>query len=203
MTGVPAKPLQMVNHKEELLNLWKKIFHQVYNASAYAQLFACSYLCINSSHLDKETAERNVKIYNSHKHFFRWFEHVTSYAAVLSITKLFEDKKKLSLCYLVSEAAKFKINHSDAYATLKNTHKETLKALMMARHNYFAHINKGFDKIDLPSRDKIFALLNDIASFLNALGMEFRKAELEGTHNYVWEEGFARRCQESFSINPR
>lgn len=191
----------MANNKEELLSLWQKIFNQVYEISAYAQLFACSYLCISSNHLDKETAERNLKILNTYKNFFSTFEHGISYAVVLSITKLFEDKKELSLLYLVSEAAKFKINHSkDAYATLKETHLETLKALKIARNNFFAHRNKEFNKFDLPSRDKIFALLKDIACFLNAIGREFKNSELKNTHVYAFEEGFAEGITRDFQL---
>ena len=137
---------------------------------------------------------------NTYKNFFGTLEGGIAYATVLSITKLFEEKKKLSLLYLVHEAAKFKINHGDAYTKLENTHQETLKALKAARDNFFAHRNKEFNKIDLPSRDKIFALLKDIADFLNAIGREFKSTGLKNTHVYAFKEGLAEGIKRDFQL---
>ncbi|MBI4359890.1 MAG: hypothetical protein HY564_02250 [Candidatus Jacksonbacteria bacterium] len=190
----------MPNNKEELLNLWKEIFSQVYEASYYTQLFACSYLCRSSAHLDTETVKKNLEIIDKHKNFFSQLEYGISYAVVLSIVKLFEPKNRLSLLYLSSEAKKFKITCDDLKNGLAEEDCETLKKLETARHNFFAHRNKEFSEVILPSRDKIFCLLKAIASFLNSIGMNFKNAGLESTHQYLWKEGFAEAVTKDFQL---
>lgn len=188
----------MVNNKNELVGLWKKIFNQVYETSSYAELFACSYLCRSHNHLNKEIAERNLEILKKHNGFFVPFEHGMAYAVVLSLTKLLEGEKQLSLHYLVCEAEKFKINKNREFNELKKKHQDTIDKLKIARDNFFAHRHKNFEKIDIPSRDTLFNLLNDTASFLNSIG-----SELEDSHSYLWNEeneGFAEETRRDFQL---
>ena len=195
----------MPNNKEELLSLWNRICSQVYKTSSYAELFACSYLCRSSNHLDKETVERNLEIIDRHKFFFQPLEDGISYAVVLSITKLFEKdekkKERLSLFNLISEAKKFHITCGDPEKDLSEENKETLKKLRIARNNFFAHGNKQFDKVVIPSRNQIFDFLKDITVFLNSIGMQFKyDGLLENSHQYAWKDGFAENIKKDFQL---
>lgn len=188
----------MHSSQDALLNLWKKIFNQLYEASAYAELLSCSYLSRSKLHLDSKTAERNVELQKRHVYFFDALEYGIAYAAVLSITKLFEPKERLSILNVINEAKKFKIDMATEFENLKKTHKKTLKQLKTARDEFFAHRRKDMEKINIPSRNDAFLLLNAIAELLKKIG-----SQIPPGHGYTWDEeneGFARDTRVSFQL---
>ena len=188
----------MHSSQDALLNLWKKIFNQLHEASAYAELLSCSYLSRSKTHLDLKTAERNIELQKRHIYFFRIMESGIAYATVLSITKLFESKERLSILNVINEAKKFKIDVTADFESLGKNHGKTLKQLKTARDEFFAHRRKDLEKTNVPSRDDIFALLHAIAELLKKIG-----SSMSPGHGHTWDyenEGFARDTRMSFQL---
>lgn len=188
----------MHSSQEDLLNLWRKIFNQLHEASAYAELLSCSYLSRSKTHLNLEVAERNVELQKRHLYFFNIMEHGIAYATVLSITKLFESKERLSILNVINEAEKFKIDVTGDFESLKKAHDNTLKQLKAARDEFFAHRRRDLEKVNIPSRDDIFALLHAVAELLKKIG-----AKIPPGNGHTWDEeneGFARDTRASFQL---
>lgn len=180
-------------NKTELKKIWQELFEQIYESTAYAEMFAYSRLCISTPYLPELTAERNLETWNIYVNFFVPLQHGMADALTLSITRLFENKKRHSLDYLVYEAKKLKIDKAQELTNLREKHKAVLGKTKKARDNFVAHRAKSFDKemTGLPSADEILNLLNDTATFLNSFGGVFGESDW-------WEEGFTERVRNDF-----
>lgn len=188
------------NNKEELKKLWDSFFARLYEATAYCELLFCCTLSISKVYLDEQTANYNLEVHKQCVYFFRALESSSCYALVLSMTQLFEDgknKQKETIPYLLDEAKKFKVDREKEFEEMKEKHKESLKLLKDARDTYFAHREKGQKPPDIPSSDRMYELINDIAKLLNSMGGTL----IDGGVSYPWkdeESGFKRQMQADF-----
>ena len=186
--------------KEKLRKLWGDFFHHLYEASTYCEMLFCCALAKSKNHVGDQTANHNVEIFKKYNYFFKSLEHGICYATTLSVTQLFEDgksKKNRTLAYLMDEAKKLKIDRDKEFAELKEKHKESLTQLKEARDACFAHRDKEFIEGKIPSRDKMYELINDIAKLLNSIGKDFD----DGGHSYWWKDeevGWAKTIQDEF-----
>lgn len=188
------------NNKGELKKLWDGFFNRLHEATAYCELLFCCALSKSTTYLDQETANYNLEVFTKYVYFFRALESGICYALVLSMTQLFEDgrdKQKETLSYLLDEAKKFKIDREKEFEELKEKHKVSLKLLKDARDTYFAHREKDQKPPTIPSANKMYELINDIARFLNSMGKDL----IEGGVSYWWKDedaGFKKQMQADF-----
>ncbi len=189
-----------IQTKDDLKKLWVDFFHHLYETSTYCELLYAPLLASSKKHIGEKTAKHNYEIIKKYNYFFNSVERGISYALVLSVTQMFEDgndKRKRTLAYLLDEARKFKINKWHNYESLQVRHKETLENLKSARDQYFAHRQKNLNVKSIPSANKMYALLNDIADLLNYIGQEFEN----GGETYLWhknEAGWSKKVQGDF-----
>lgn len=189
-----------MNNKEELKKLWDSFFSRLYETSTYCELLFCCALSKSTDYLDVQTANYNLEVHTEYVYFFRGLESGICYALVLSIMQLFEDgqdKRKETLSYLLNESKKFKIDRDEEFKELKEKHEVSLKILKDARDTYFAHREKDQKPPTIPSSDKMYELINDIAKLLNSMGGTL----IEGGISYSWkdeESGFKKQMQADF-----
>lgn len=187
-------------NKNELKVLWDSLFNHLYETSAYCELLFCCALSKSTDYMGERDASRNIEIMNKYNYFFRSLEAGICYATVLSVTQLFEDgkdKRKRTLSYLLDEAKKYKIDREKEYEELKEINKEALQLLKDARDTYFAHRAKDFVLPTIPSSDRMYELINDIAKLLNSMGGDLE----DGGVSYLWkdgEAGFKKEIQRDF-----
>lgn len=183
----------MEENREKLKRIWAKLFGQMRESTAYAEMFAYSRLCISTPYLPKPTAERNLETWNTYVNFFVPLQRGMADALTLSITRLFENKKRHSLHYLVAEAKNLKFDKTEELKNLRKKHDVVLEKTKKARDNFVAHRAKSFDEmmLGLPFADEILNLLNDTATFLNSFG------EVFDDHN-LWEDGCTERVRNDF-----
>lgn len=188
------------NNKSELKKLWDGFFSHLYETSTYCELLFCCALSKSTTYMGEKDANHNLEIMKKYNYFFQSLEHGICYATVLSITQLFEDgknKQKRTLSYLLDEAKKYKIDQEKAYEELKEKHKESLQLLKDTRDTYFAHREKDYKLPTIPSSDKMYELINDIAQLLNSMGKDLQ----EGGVSYWWkpeESGWKKEIQTDF-----
>ena len=188
------------NNKDELKKLWDSFFNHLYETSTYCELLFCCALSKSKVYLGDQDANHNVEIMKKYNYFFRSLESGICYATVLSITQLFEDgknKQKRTLSYLLDEAKKYKIDRGKEFEKLKEEHKESLEMLKNARDTYFAHREKDYILPTIPSSDKMYELINDVARLLNSMGKDL----IEGGVSYWWkdeEAGWKKEMQRDF-----
>lgn len=188
------------NNKEEFKKLWDGFFSHLYEASTYCELLFCCALSKSRTYVGEKDANHNLEIMKKYNYFFQSLEHGICYATVLSITQLFENgenKRKRTLSYLLDEARKYKIDREKEYRALKEKHKKPLRLLKDARDTYFAHRSKNFVLPTIPSSDKMYELINDIAQLLNSMGKDLK----EGGVSYQWkpeESGWKKEIQADF-----
>ncbi len=186
--------------REKLRKLWGDFFHHLYEASTYCELLFCCALSKSKVYLGEQDANHNIEIIKKYNYFFQSLEHGIGYATVLSITQLFEDgksKKQRTLSYLLDEAKKFKIDREKEFEELKQKHEESLEQLKDARDTYFAHREKDYTLPTIPSSDKMFELINDVAKLLNSIGKDFEN----GGESYWWKDedaGWKKEIQKDF-----
>jgi hypothetical protein len=154
----------------------------------------------SKTYLGEQDAKHNVEVLQKYKYFFGSLERGICYATVLSVTQLFEDgqnKQLQTLSYLVDEAKKYKIDREEEYRKLKEKHRETLDELKSARVSYFAHRAKNFAQPNIPSSNKLYELIDDVAQLLNSIGKDLQ----EGGVQYWWkseESGWKKEIQMDF-----
>jgi hypothetical protein len=188
------------NNKKELKELWDGFFSHLYETSAYCELLFCCALSKSTTYMGVQDANHALEIMKKYNYFFRSLEAGICYATVLSVTQLFEDgkdKQKRTLSYLLDEAKKYKIDREKEYVELKEKHKDSLQLLKDARDTYFAHRAKDFVLPTIPSSDRMYELINDIAKLLNSMGGNL----MDGGVSYLWkdeEAGFKKEIQRDF-----
>lgn len=189
-----------INNRKELKALWDSYFGRLYETSTYCELLFCCALSKSSVYMGTQDANHNVEIMKKYNYFFRTMESGACFAAVLSITQLFEDgksKNKQTLSYLLDEAKTYKIDREKEYDELKQKHETSLELLKDARDTYFAHRAKDFVLPTIPSSDKMYELINDVAKLLNSMGKDL----MEGGVSYLWkdeEAGWRKEIQRDF-----
>lgn len=189
-----------ISDKEKLKKLWDDYFNRLFEISTYTELLFCCALSRSSTYLDAHTLNHNLEIRKKYRYLFQSLESGICYATVLSITQLFEDgndKRKRTISYLLDEAKKFKIDREKEYAELKIKHENTLQMLKDARDTHFAHRGKEHKLPTIPSSDKMYELINDVAKLLNSMG----KHLMDGGVSYMWkdeEAGWKKEIQRDF-----
>ncbi len=174
---------------KKIKELWKSFSVRIYEISLYFSLFYSSNHAKSSEMLGKETANHNVEVMGKYSYFFNSLEKSACYAAVLSVTMLFDKRKGVEkINYLLDEADKFKIDRKENFKVLCENHKSTIEQLAKARNEYFAHRSIEKEKLIIPSHDKVFNLLSDVIELLNSIGGEFGESYRWSKHNPGWSE---------------
>lgn len=170
----------MNNLEEKLVENWSKLFNQLYDIVSYEELLAQMYLRRSIVTEGEVEANKNVEALKKAGGVFVVYESALAYAVTLSITKLFEPKKRLSFLSLLKEAEILKIDRKLKFQELQIAHKETLDKYKYARDNFFAHKNREISNVDLPSYDDAMSLVDDCIEFMNDLGSEIGRG-----HTYI------------------